>query len=83
MITRGATLVAARPTFPAHRPRVRLDSVLARPRPAGDATADVPAEVADWAAAATVDRATDHLPVLVDLPLEPAAQTEPSARIGR
>jgi endonuclease/exonuclease/phosphatase family metal-dependent hydrolase len=73
----------ARPTFPAHRPRVRLDSVLARPRPVGDATADVPAELADWAAPATVDRATDHLPVLVDLPLEPAAQTEPSARIGR
>ena len=70
-------------TFPARRPEHRIDTVLARPRPAADVVADVPAEVAEWAAPSTVDQATDHLPVAVDLPLVPAGQTSPSARIGR
>ena len=73
-----------RPTFPAHRPRVRLDTVLARPRPATDVVADVPAELAEWAAPSAAERATDHLPVVVDLPLEAAVQTSMSStRIGR
>jgi endonuclease/exonuclease/phosphatase family metal-dependent hydrolase len=73
----------ARPTFPARRPQHRIDAVLARPRPDGMVGADVPVELGAWAAPNPVEAATDHLPVVADLPLVWAGQSSPSARRGR
>ena len=74
----------ARATFPARRPEHRIDAVLARPRPVADVVADVPEDLGAWAAPASPERATDHLPVVVDLPFEAVGQTSTSsAPIGR